>query len=268
MLDVLAVKHERPPIGVTTGPFVDSAGRHKQGQTNACTDAVNRAGGIGVPIAYMSDPTDTDCREAFEAACCRVRGLVIAGGNDLNPRLYGELPRTDVLDPISDEQDASDLLAFTLAEKLSIPILGICRGAQVINVARDGSLHQNLPDLRGDIQHLHPQRDPSHRHFVTIEQSSRLGRLVLPRDMGLRFLVNTLHHQGIKETEDQKLGRDLRVVARAEDGIVEAIEDIDATKFILGVQWHPETLKEFAFLFEALINEIRTPTVSLLEAAA
>ena len=158
-------------------------------------------------------------------------GLVLQGGADIDPAVYGE-PRSDavgVTDRVRDRFELELLRAFAAADK---PVLGICRGLQLINVAFGGTLHQDLL-LSGAATEPHyvAASYDEHRHDLVFEPGSLLGTLypdvAAPR-------VNSIHHQAIKQ-----LGGGLAVEARAPDGVIEAIRKPDA-RFILGVQWHPE----------------------------
>src|SRR3954469_10087954 len=151
-------------------------------------------------------------------------GLVLQGGADISPLAYGEEPQKPEWagDAVRDRFEIALVQAFTAAQK---PVLGICRGAQLINVALGGTLHQDIPNHRGD------QYD-KHSHKVRLEPGSGLARLY--GETGPREVVS-IHHQAIKG-----LGRDLVVEARsAEDGVVEAIRS-RGPAYIAAVQWHPE----------------------------
>jgi putative glutamine amidotransferase len=151
-------------------------------------------------------------------------GLVLQGGADISPLAYGEQPQKPEWagDPVRDRFEIALVQAFVDAGK---PVLGICRGAQLVNVALGGSLHQDIPDHRSDGY-------DSHSHAVRLEPGSGLARLY--GETGPRNVVS-IHHQAIN-----RLGRDLVVEARAEsDGVVEAIRSRGPT-YICAVQWHPE----------------------------
>ena len=159
-------------------------------------------------------------------------GLCLSGGPDLDPHTYGGQP-DERLGPTEPELDRFELALAREAMARDLPVLGICRGAQVINVARGGTLHTHLPDLPG--VHLeHRQGDPGSAasHGVQIEPSSRLAGLYGCS----RLEVNSFHHQAA-----DRLGAGLSVAARSADGVVEAIEDPQAA-FCVGVQWHAEGL--------------------------
>ncbi len=150
-------------------------------------------------------------------------GLVLQGGADISPLAYGEAPLNPEWagDPVRDRYEISLVKAFTAARK---PILGICRGAQLINVALGGSLHQDIPAHRSDGY-------DQHAHEVSLEPGSGLARLY--GETGPRRVVS-IHHQAIKD-----LAPGLRVEARADDGVIEAVRGTGGS-YVCAVQWHPE----------------------------
>jgi putative glutamine amidotransferase len=209
--------------------------------------AVRRAGGIPLLLSNESDPT------MAHQALVRCDGLFLTGGEDIAPEYYGE---SDVVGnlTVNSSRDAVELALIAAADEIGMPILGVCRGVQVLNVARGGTLFQDLD------QQLHPKpRDHSRgpdgfyvqTHEVEVTGDRHL-RSVLAR---ARFHVATSHHQAIKD-----VGRGLKVVARApEDGVIEAVEDVSG-RFVVGVQWHPEVREddeETTRLFHAFIEACR-----------
>jgi putative glutamine amidotransferase len=187
--------------------------------------AIEAAGGVPVvmpPLAPVDVPALVD----------RLDGLLLSGGPDLAPAAYDALPHPE-LGATEPGLDAFEYAVVREALRLDLPILGICRGAQALNVACGGTLYQHLPDVVGDAV-LHRQSEDGRRptHVVDVVPGSRLARVL--RTRGLR--VNSFHHQAV-----DRLGTGLRVAARAQDGTVEAIED-PARRFVLAVQWHAETL--------------------------
>lgn len=205
--------------------------------------AVELAGGVPVAVPPMEG-------ESIEALLEHLAGLLLTGGPDLDPSFYGADPH-DELGPVDRSVDAFEIAVCRHADGQGLPILGICRGAQVLNVARGGTLHQHLPDLGPGIVE-HRQIEPGHRttHEVRVAPDSRLARTT----GGGPVMVNTFHHQAVERT-----GISLRPVAWSSDGIVEAIESEDGP-FALGVQWHAETLVEEAeqlALFELLVQAAR-----------
>jgi putative glutamine amidotransferase len=166
---------------------------------------------------------------------------VFSGGSDVDPELYGAEahPETNGVHP---ERDRAEIALLRAALERDMPVLAICRGSQVLNVAQGGDIVQHLPEVVGHEQHKHT---PSvfGDHDVDLVPGSRLQRL-----LGDRAPVKSHHHQGYGN-----LGEGLQEAARADDGTVEAIED-PSRRFALGVLWHPEEGEDFA-LFQELVEE-------------
>jgi putative glutamine amidotransferase len=209
--------------------------------------AIEAGGGLPVVLA-PEDPAQAS--ELLE----RLDGLCLAGGPDIDPRSYGDSERHEQLGPTDRAVDAAELALARAADARALPLLGICRGAQALNVARGGTLHQHLPG--------HRQTEPATAttHTVHIESGTRLERL-----LGADLLrVNSFHHQAV-----ERLGRGLRTAAYAADGTIEAIEAAGA-RFVLGVQWHAEGLVDqprHRALFEALVSAAAEPPRALERAA-
>lgn len=161
----------------------------------------------------------------------RVDGIIISGGYDVNPMLYGEEPKK-VQGFTSYELDNFNFKLIKAACSLKKPILGICRGMQIINVYFGGTLHQNLDDKDGFyIKHSQDSSRSFTGHTILVKKDSILYPI-----LGEKSMVNSFHHQGIKD-----LAKGFKIGAVAKDGVIEAIEKTD-DNFILGVQWHPEGL--------------------------
>lgn len=212
-----------------------------QMMNQAYIEAVQAAGGapLLVPLGKVT-------QGLFEW----VDGLLLPGGEDVDPTRYGATPHpTSQWDPLLDDLEFQLL---DMARAGQVPILGICRGLQVINVALGGTLYQDLPSQRPS-QLEHPRHGPRDRlvHELRVDRESQLGGVL----NGDRFMVNSLHHQGI-----DRLGRGLVASARSEDGLIEGIETVSGP-FLIGVQFHPEELApgyEFARrLFTAFVGECR-----------
>jgi len=176
----------------------------------------------------------------------RLDGLLLSGGPDLAPQAYDAAPHAE-LGETEPRLDAFEYAVAREALRLGLPTLGICRGAQALNVVFGGTLHQHLPDVVGDAV-AHRQTDDSRQptHLVDVVPGSRLARVL----GSTRLAVNSFHHQGV-----DRLGHGLRVCARAPDGAIEAIED-PTRPLVLGVQWHAETLVDVTVhrpLFEELV---------------
>jgi putative glutamine amidotransferase len=169
-------------------------------------------------------------------------GLIIAGGADVDPSCY-DADRNPATGPARVDRDTSEWKLINLAFKMRIPLLGICRGMQLLNVVLGGTLHQHLPDVTGTDAHL-PEPGTFGRVPVTVAPDSGLAAV-----LGEGVEVHCHHHQSI-----DRLGDDLVAVAWAADGTIEGIE-LPGAPFALGVQWHPEEDGIDRRLFEALVEE-------------
>lgn len=198
--------------------------------------SVERAGGVPVLLPPLAS------QEAARVALSRVDGLVIAGGADINPALYGEVPGPHVT-TWYDDRDASELWLLAEAEREQLPVLGICRGMQMMAVAAGGALVQHLPDLVGHDDHGGAPAGYSSTE-VTVEAEGRVAGLIAPR-----LTVPSHHHQAVKAHPGY------RVVARDGDGVAQAME-ADGDRFAVGVQWHPET-DDDPGLFDGLVAAAR-----------
>jgi putative glutamine amidotransferase len=232
----------RPRIGVTMDVGVIDEGRKVWELPTDYARAVTDAGGL--PL--LLPPTDdADVRAEMIAS---IDALLIPGGNDLDPSLYGQPqhPKTRLTDEV---RQAFDLAMLKLAEARRMPVLGICLGCQVMNVARGGTLHQHLPDVPLDDQPLQHSKtgDRTNAHGVQVDAGTLLARVI---EVGQTMDCNSRHHQAI-----DRVGKGLIVSARAPDGVVEAVED-PAYPFWMAVQWHPENLAgtPHARLFEGFVK--------------
>jgi putative glutamine amidotransferase len=171
-------------------------------------------------------------------------GLVLSGGPDLDPARYGHEPHPAAGRP-RPERDAAEFALLEAALALDLPVLGVCRGAQVLDVALGGTLHQHVPDVVGGAGHQ-PRPAVFGRTDITVEPGSVLHGVV-----GDTTTVQCYHHQSV-----DRLGRGLRVVATSADGVVEAVE-LPGARFVLGVQSHPEQEIEDVRLFTALVDAAR-----------
>lgn len=190
-------------------------------------DAVEESGGHPVILPSKGEPAP----EAVEA----IDGLVVIGGNDVDPSAYGAEPEPETTGTVP-ERDRAELGLLALARQRDMPILGICRGMQLINVLQGGDLIQHLPPRVGTDNHR-IQRGAFHCHAVQIESGSVLGAA-----FGERAEVPSHHHQA-----PGRIGRGLRATAWAEDGTIEGLEAIDS-RFVVGVLWHPEEGPDRALL--------------------
>ena len=217
------------------------------------TQAVQEAGGIAVVVPAHGYVDDT------AALLDRLDGLVFSGGPDLDPAVYGQARHPRLGPDVDRVSDKYELALLAGAADRDLPLLGICRGMQALNVSRGGTLHQHLPD-RTDVDHLqnHAPYEPAHE--VTVTPGSLLERLT-----GARALeVNSFHHQAA-----DRVGAGLQVAATAPDGTVEALWD-PAARFCLGVQWHAELLTHdarHAPVLHALVTAARGAVPALALAA-
>jgi putative glutamine amidotransferase len=197
--------------------------------------AVEQAGGRPLLVP----PSEAGLDETLDA----VDGLIFSGGSDLEPETYGQEAHAET-SGIVRERDRAELALLSAALERDMPVLAICRGSQVLNVALGGDLVQHLPELVGDEKHKHAPGAFSD-HDVEIEPGTRIGEL-----LGDRTPVKSHHHQGFG-----RLGEGLVTTAHAEDGTIEAVED-PSRRFALGVLWHPEAGEDLK-LFEELVREAR-----------
>jgi putative glutamine amidotransferase len=201
-------------------------------------EAVERAGGVPLIVPPLAP-------EILDSMMTRVDGICLPGGPDVEPENYGEEPDPN-LGPTQPWADALGLEMVRAADRLGLPILAICRGLQVLNVARGGTLYQHLPDVVGEsIAHRQFPHGSEPTHEVRVAEGTRVFELL--GEGPLR--VNSFHHQAVKD-----LGSDLVATGWAPDGMIETIED-PGERYVVGVQWHAEFLNDNAPLFEALVAE-------------
>jgi len=216
-------------------------------------EAVAAAG--GVPL--LAPTLDAGLATAFEGAA---DGLLLSGGVDVDPALYGAQPQVD-LGAVDRERDVLELALYRAFRASKKPILGICRGIQLVNVAEGGTLHQHLPAVPGTQQHRQADRIGAPLHAVTLESDSRLA-VALGR---AEVRTNSYHHQAL-----DRLGDGLRAVGRSADGVVEALEGRDGA-FLLAVQWHPElcwrTYPEHHAPFRMVVEATRSRGTRLMAPA-
>jgi putative glutamine amidotransferase len=234
-----------PLIGLSTSVTVDTV--PERAYTNASyIRAVQQAGGVPVLLPPQLDV------DSLETLWSRLDGLVLTGGGDLDPARFGEARHAAVYD-VSAARDELELTLSRRALDDDVPVLAICRGIQVLNVALGGTLYQDIPsDIPEALQHS--QKAPRHEatHPVKVMgEGTRLGAIV----GDLELNVNSFHHQAIR-----KLGDGLREVAWAPDGVIEGVE-LPGDGFVVGVQWHPEELvghdRAARSLFAAVVDAAR-----------
>lgn len=214
----------KPPlIGITTGyeqhgePIVSLGQRYIR--------AVERAGGVPVTLAPLQE------QRLLEHVAHLLDGLIISGGRDIPPALYGEDKHPDT-DPLPEDRPKFEIALVHLFREMDKPVLGICYGCQLLNVAFGGTLIQHIPSQIGNgLKHRREStQEPPARHIVRIRAGSLL-REILGKD---EVEIVSSHHQAVKQPAPC-----LQVTATAPDGVVEAVELEDA-RFFVGVQWHPE----------------------------
>ncbi len=219
----------RPIIGISSSVIVDEAGSfagYKRAYVNKdYVDAVVRAGGVPLIIPFSTD------KEVIISQAQLIDGLILSGGHDIDPYNYGQEPSQKIGETFP-ERDTYEMILLEESKKRNIPILGICRGFQLINVAAGGTLYQDLSLIPGNILKHNQVSNPTLKtHKVEIKENSFISSI-----FGKETMVNSFHHQVIN-----KVANDFIVVAKASDGVVEAIEH-KTYKFLVAVQWHPEML--------------------------
>jgi putative glutamine amidotransferase len=255
-MEISQVTNKRPPIiGITCRDDRPMQDQHapRFGQSQAYVHALTRAGAAPLLVPNLTDKTLL--RTLYEL----LDGLLLAGGEDVDPAYYGE-PRHEKCGPVSPERDKAELALTRWAMEDGKPLLAICRGIQVLNVALGGSLYQ---DIQAQIQggDKHDYRYPGYprnrlSHTVTVAPQMHLAHILgLLNSPDPLYWVNSSHHQAIKD-----VAPGLTVAACAPDGIIEAVE-AEAHPFAIGVQWHPEELADNDVqaqrIFDALVEAVR-----------
>lgn len=226
----------KPLIGVTSA----SKERKEVVSTNYI-NAITRSGGL--PVILPNIETN---EEAIAALVYTFSGFLVTGGEDVDPTLYGEEPHPE-LGNVSPRRDAFELALIKEVTRQDKPILAICRGSQILNVAMGGDLYQDVYAQKQETTLLqHRQRSPlSHpTHYVQTEENTLLHQLVGKK----RFKVNSNHHQTVR-----KVAPSFIISAMASDGLIEAVESTRHT-FVLGVQWHPEAMIHEDILSQRLFH--------------
>jgi putative glutamine amidotransferase len=220
-----------PIIGITVSRNFENHQFYNQ-NPSAYSEAIVLAGGLPLLIPVEFPLAD------IISLVAQIDGLLISGGDDVDYRLYGGEAHPTI-EGLCEERDQLEIELLKKALQMKKPVLGICRGIQLINVALGGSLYTHLPaQFKSDLVHNTSEEygRASLVHKVELEVDSRLGKII-----GISsFSVNSFHHQAIRT-----LASDLKVTARSTDGLIEAVEMTDGDSFgVIGVQWHPECLTE------------------------
>ncbi|WP_302821556.1 gamma-glutamyl-gamma-aminobutyrate hydrolase family protein [Fusobacterium ulcerans] len=212
-------------------------------------EAVLAAGGLPLFIPIVPEGVAKEYLEDY-----RLDGIIFSGGADVAPRFYGEDPGLQI-PGIDTKRDIMEFELLEEAVKRKIPVLGICRGHQLINVAFDGTLYQDIDTEVQSAMGHHPSQISRDElfHSVSIKKESVLHDIFGDE----KIYVNSFHHQAVK-----KLGRGLKATAFSCEGIVEAFETVDMNeRFVLGIQWHPENLvnryNEFLGIFKLLVDRAK-----------
>jgi putative glutamine amidotransferase len=217
----------RPLRVALTTTIEDRTGPYARPSVFLYTSYIHALEQIGMASVLITPSHSPGAIASLLDVCC---GLVLSGGEDVDPARYGEDP-SPALGAVTPARDEMEFRALGCAIEGQLPVLGICRGAQLMNVHFGGSLYQDIgTEVPGDL--LHEQREPwgQRSHRAEVDCDSMLCSIVGTE----RLFINSCHHHAVK-----RLGRGLRIVARAEDGMVEAIEH-ESYPWMLGVQWHPE----------------------------
>lgn len=220
----------RPLIGISGNHLVDEggpfAGYHRAYVNHDYVRSITEAGGVPMVIPFNEDA------EAVKECVARIDALLMTGGHDICPLNYGEEPHQKI-GPVWPERDAFDLLLIKEAEKRRIPIMGICRGLQILNVAHGGTLYQDLSlDKNCYIKHAQKQDPATATHSILIEEGSRLAKIIGQ----CQWVTNSHHHQTV-----HKVGEGFKVTARAKDGTVESLEGTNYS-YLMAYQFHPEMM--------------------------
>ncbi len=234
----------KPVIGVTCqekNPIGESINKFNY----SYIDAVLKSGGLPIVIPVLRDV------EVAKDYIDIVDGIMFTGGEDISPLYFGEEPLKEVTN-ISPNRDAVEMKLFGYAHKKGIPVLGICRGMQLINIALGGSVYQDIyKDVPGAIGHLCKSNLHDGHHAIDIIKDS-----VMYRIMGKeKLIVNSFHHQSVKD-----LGEGLKATSFARDGLAESMEAM-GENFVMGLQFHPERMinkhGEFLDLFKYFISKCK-----------
>ncbi|WP_094603753.1 Putative glutamine amidotransferase [Sporomusa silvacetica DSM 10669] len=232
----------KPLIGITTSLFLTEGGimngTKRQFVSDAYIQAVLCAGGVPVLLPIIAE------QAAIVEQIAAVDGLLLSGGGDIQPQIFGEEPMRG-LGTVLPERDTHELELVKLALASGKPVLGICRGCQLLNVALGGSIDQHLTEAT--VQHDQQSPGDYAGHTVILEHDSRLAGI-----WGDTVMTNSFHHQAIKA-----VAPGLWITARAKDGVIEAVEH-ETAPFAVGVQWHPELMiyknPAMLALFTAFVN--------------
>lgn len=234
-------------IGITAGLIINKNSRFTDYKMVSVADnyvkSLTKVGAIPIVLPVLED--ENIIKELIK----NLDGIILTGGEDIHPKYYGEDEKPK-LGEYNVERDEFDLKLAKIALELNIPILGICRGAQIINVASGGNLYQDIEYADIDsFKHDYEDEQALERHNVIIEDGSIISEV-----FGLEVMVNSFHHQSVK-----KLGKNLKITGISDDGIIESFEGTKKGNLVLGIQWHPEMMaangnEKMINLFEKFVN--------------
>ncbi len=248
---------KKPLIGITTGNQLITegilCGTVRAGVSCDYIQAVCAVGGIPILLPVITD------EQSIVIMLSYIDGLILSGGGDIDPGLYQEEPQLG-LGNVSPERDLFEITASKYCIQQGKPVLGICRGIQIINVAFGGTLYQDILQQKNDYCLQHNQTSPKYvaTHTVNIEKGSKLHQLIQKNSIR----TNSFHHQAIKH-----IAPGFIVNSFTQDGIIEGLES-QTSEFVLGVQWHPEMMAlnhpNMLSIFNGLIQACQLHSLSAL----
>ncbi|GGD12289.1 gamma-glutamyl-gamma-aminobutyrate hydrolase family protein [Pontibacillus salipaludis] len=238
----------KPLIGISGSIIIDQGGRFpgydRAYVNNDYVQSVLRAGGVPFILPVLEDD------ETVRAQASAMDGLVLSGGQDINPLLYNEEPRPKQGSPFPERDHSEAILAKEMIRQ-GKPVFAICRGVQILNVTYGGSLYQDVSYMDGEpLKHDQYNKPWQESHTITTEPDS-----VMREQFGEKTITNSFHHQSIKD-----VAPGFRATAFAADGVIEAIEKEDGEGFVIGVQWHAEMMtrkhERMQKLFNRFVQEV------------
>lgn len=240
----------KPIIGISGSIIVDSGapfpGYHRSYVNDDYIDSVIQAGGIPFIIPFNTD------EEVIKDEIAQLDGIILSGGHDVDPLNYDEEPRQKLTTTFP-ERDTFDFLLIKYAEEKNIPVLGICRGFQILNVYHGGTILQDLSYADHELlRHSQPADPTTRTHSLEVKEDTLFGQLFDDS----RIKANSFHHQVIDKVADG-----FEVGLTAPDGVIEGFQNMKSSNFEFGVQFHPEMLHRFdknaQVIFETLINKAK-----------
>lgn len=214
----------KPVIGITANVITLNNGAERSAVSTDYINTIEQAGGIPMVLPVVFEKNTIRQQAEF------IDGLLLSGGYDVDPLLFGEQP-VEGLGYVDPDRDAHEMELTKIATLMNIPVLGICRGIQLINIAFGGTIYQDVRNVPGGIKHMQNARNNVPTHTVEIAAGSLLYSV-----FGHSVTTNSFHHQAIKD-----LAPGFIATARTLDGVIEGIEQPDS-QFLVGVQWHPEMM--------------------------